>query len=238
MPSSSGPRIRGFATPDQLGLHEPPLRAWSDSMRPMPASTAQLSRQLGAAFFSTLAALLYAARASRGMVPEPDHAGRAGDNVGAAFVGTPTDAGCLLAAGTSQSAGAMTTLGVASADAGEEGGAGYVTCVSIGAAAFATAGRRGKPPEVWASTNAAAKKAIAAAALHACARGRVRRRPPWRASITLLWCFEVLACCATRACRAVATGCAGSGARRICGTRACLAPVLRCASRACCARRA
>jgi hypothetical protein len=206
-------------------------------MRPIPASTGQLSRQLGAAFFSTLAALLYAARASRGIVPEPVHAGRAGDNVGTAFVGTPTDAGWRVAAGTSQLAGAMTTLGVACADAGEEAGAGYVTGVSTGAAAFVTAGRRGKPAELWASTNAAAKKAIAAPAPHACARGRVRRKPPWRASITPLACLELLACCATRACRAVATGCTGSGARRICGTRACRAPVLCCANRACCARR-
>jgi hypothetical protein len=94
----------------------------------------------------------------------------------------------------------MTTLGVVCAGAGNEAAAEYITGVSIGAAAFATAGRRGKSPELWASTNAAAKKAIAAAALHAVARGGLRRGPLCRASIALRACVEFLACCATRAC--------------------------------------
>ena len=66
----------------------------------------------------------------------------------------------------------MTALGVGGAVAGEEADVRYVTGVSIGAAAFATTGRRGKPPELCASTNAAAKNAIAAPPLHAFARGR------------------------------------------------------------------
>lgn len=236
LPSSSGPRIRGLATPDQLGLDEPPPRAWSDSMRPIPASTDQLRWQFGAALASACAALMYAASASRGIVPEPDQVGRtAGDKAAGACEGRPTDAGCRTTAGTSQLAGAMTALGVD--DAGPDDDTGYVTPTSAAlasealasealasagfatgwAAAFATAGSRGKPPEAWESTNAAERNATAAEAAQTCARGVVRRTFAWRAATTRTPCFGLLACsaalecCARRTCRA-ALVCAPVGA--------------------------
>jgi hypothetical protein len=224
LPSSSGPRIRGLATPDQLGLEDPPLRAWSDSIRPIPASTDQLRWQFGAALASVCAASMYAARASRGIVPEPDHVGTAVDKVTGPGEGRPTDAGCRATAGTSQAAGATPTLGVTSGSALTDDGAadatGYVTPASASfttgrAAAFAIAGGRGKPPELWGITNAAAQNAIAAAAPHACARGTVRRTREWRAATARAPCFELLACCALRTCRGSATRRTGSGARRI-----------------------
>jgi hypothetical protein len=173
-------------------------------MSPIPANTAQLSRQLGAALASVCAASMYAARASRGIVPEPDHAGTAGDNVGAACTGTPTDAGWRATAGTSQVAGAIAMLGLicGSAENGdsEDAVAGYVMAPVSAvfetgtAAAFATRGRCGKPPVPCWSTNAATKKAIAALMLQACARGRGRLAPACRPSTGRTACFEILTC--------------------------------------------
>ena len=223
-PSSNGPRIRGFATPDQLGFDDPPPRAWSDSMRPMPARTAQLSLQLGAALASACAALIYAARASRGMVPEPDHAGRvAGSRVGGACEGRPTDAGCRTTAGTSQLAGSTTAVGVGAASADDAtdcvipmSTASVTAAFATGsAAAFATTGSRGKPPDAWESTNAAAKNATAAAALQPCARDVVRRVRECCAAAAWTRCFELLACLTARTCRGSARTRTGSGAPRI-----------------------
>lgn len=124
------------------------------------------------------------------MDPEPDHAGTAGSKVAGAADGRPTDAGCRATAGTSQVAGAMLVLGVDCGSEEESNGevmpvfvafafaartsAAFAT--GIGAAA-ATAGGRGKPPELCDSTNAAAQNAIAAAIPHACARETARRTP-------------------------------------------------------------
>ena len=140
---------RGFATPDHFGFDDPPPRAWSDSMRPIPASTAQLRWQLGAALASAAPHSMYAASASRrNRAWSLTTRERRATREAVLAKGTPTDAGCRAAAGTSQLAGAMTVLGVAcGCEDDAAAAAGYVTPVSASFASCmgAATARRSTP---------------------------------------------------------------------------------------------
>src|SRR5450755_1839190 len=122
------------------------------------------------------------------MVPEPDHTGTADDAPAGTCDGAPTDAGCRCTAGSSQAAGAVSTLGSAAGCADDA--TGYVTIGSTAsgsaalatgrAAAFAIAGSC-RLPEPCDTPKAAAMNTAAAATPQACARDVVRARLAWRA---------------------------------------------------------